>query len=121
MPSVGKLAEKTDKYIGYFSVLPSGYPDDDFPTEPITFLVGDTYLDAWEATRRVNRSIRAASPKATTKGFEVHERIPIKFGGNPDDKSNRIILPIEMHKAYTAFWSKVQADVESGSNWNNQI
>lgn len=41
--------------------------------------------------------------------MEIHEIHPVKFGGSPTDLSNKIAIPIDVHrKLVTPWWNKLE-------------
>jgi toxin YxiD len=59
-------------------------------------LVGKEYDNARETANRINRKIRDADP-AAHMDRQVHEIHPVKFGGDPVDPANKIILSPQDH------------------------
>jgi filamentous hemagglutinin len=62
---------------------------------------------ARKAANAANSKIRSANPELY-KGMEIHEIHPVKFGGSPTDLSNKIAIPIDVHrKLVTPWWNKL--------------
>ena len=40
-------------------------------------------------------------------GKEVHDILPIVFGGRPNDKANQALVPSEKHAELSVFWNRV--------------
>jgi hypothetical protein len=46
-------------------------------------------------------------------GFmDIHEVQPVKFGGDPVDSANKTLIERPRHWEVTAWWKKLQNDVE---------
>jgi hypothetical protein len=54
--------------------------------------------------RRVNTEAYA--------GKQIHEVLPVKFGGNPTDPANKIALTPGQHAELTNFWNQLLRDVK---------
>lgn len=47
------------------------------------------------------------------KNVDIHEIHPVKFGGDPTDMNNKVVLPREIHRKYvTPWWNRLQRDLE---------
>lgn len=100
--------------MGSFSVVDwSGYPS--FlprPTGPMRLLTGDEYLAARRAADSTNAALREGFGLRGV-GMDVHEILPIKFGGSPVDPLNKMLLPSYLHRqTVTPFWNNLQRNVE---------
>jgi hypothetical protein len=90
----------------------SGYPEYvRRPKGPFRSIEGAEYDEARRAANRINRKLHNADP-GTYKGYEIHEIHPVKFGGSPDDLSNKILLSPKDHYRVSAWWMKHQRYVE---------
>jgi hypothetical protein len=50
-------------------------------------------------------------------GKEIHEILPVKFGGDPTARANKIILTAQQHRAVTAWWNQLQRDIDDALKW----
>jgi hypothetical protein len=93
---------------GAFSIIDwTGYPEGiPKPTGPFRLLEEHEYDPARTAANNANRRIRRAA--SSLKGKEVHEIHPVKFGGDPTDPTNKMILPKEEHLDLTLWWARFQ-------------
>ena len=64
------------------------------------------------ANRLVRADARAAGIDPT--GMEVHEKLPVKFGGDPVDPNNKVLLPAEIHREITSWWAALLRSMEGG-------
>ena len=47
------------------------------------------------------------------EGHEIHEIIPVKYGGSPTDSANKAYLPRGVHRSeVTPWWNRLQRDLE---------
>jgi filamentous hemagglutinin len=44
--------------------------------------------------------------------MDIHEVQPVKFGGDPVDSANKTLIERPRHWEVTAWWKKLQNDVE---------
>lgn len=92
----------------------SGYPSSvPLPSTNTTYrLVSGAEYDA--ARRLANQAnARLSRSGVVPKGYEVHEIVPIKFGGSPTDLSNKIFLPASLHRGQvTPWWNQLQRTIQ---------
>src|SRR5688572_6802124 len=85
----------------------TGYPDGvPRPPGPYRLLEGEEYAAARAAANKANAAIRKADP-AKYAGKQIHEILPVKFGGSPTDPANKVALTPTEHARYTTFWNRV--------------
>ena len=87
-----------------------GYPDGPKPQGPFRVLKGEEYEAAKQAKMQANKVIHDSN--SDLAGLHIHEIHPVKFGGDPVDSSNKIVLTKQEHAAYTAFWNRLQNKLE---------
>ena len=95
----------------------SDYPDDYVPmpdTDTVwTLRIGDDYEKARDAADTVNKAIRKKDNYHSKNQLEIHEIIPVKFGGSPTDISNKVGIQGKAHRRYvTPWWNSIQAEAE---------
>jgi len=96
---------------GYFSIRNwKGYPKGPKPKGPFRIIKGGKYNKSRNFANRVNARIHRKNPKL--KGKHIHEIHPVKFGGSPVKKKNKIVLTPKKHWKYNAFWRKLQHRIE---------
>jgi LysM repeat protein len=98
---------------GEFSVLDwTGYPEGvPTPEGPFRLLEGSEYDAARNAANAANKAIRA-DQDLIGQPVDVHEIQPVKFGGDPADPANKIILPRDVHRQQvTPWWNQLQRDI----------
>lgn len=98
---------------GAFSILDwSGYPSSlPRPQGPFRLLPDYEY----ERARTLGDDGSDAFRKAHSleaKGKQVHHIHPIKFGGDPTDPSNLILLTRKEHALYTTWWQRIQLQLQ---------
>jgi hypothetical protein len=95
---------------GEFSIIDwSGYPDGPVPKpegETFRLLTGTEYTNARKSADAANAALHNANPD--WDGLEIHEIVPVKFGGSPTDISNKIPLAPKVHDLYTTWWNRMQ-------------
>jgi len=100
---------------GTFSVsdwtdYPDGVPR---PPQGSTFrlISGGEYQDARRLANNTNARLRRSG--VVPSGFEIHEIIPVKYGGSPTNLDNKVFLPRGIHRgSVTPWWNRLQRDVE---------
>jgi hypothetical protein len=119
LPTRAPLRAEGDQQPGELNPLPfkegsfsirdwTDYPD--FlrkPEGPFRLLEGEDYEAARYAADRANQRIRRADP-AAHKDMQVHEIHPVKFGGNPTDRANKIVLPAGTHRLANRWWDRLR-------------
>ena len=98
---------------GEFSIIDwTGYPEYlPKPAGPFRLIDGVEYRTNRDLADKINRAWRRRDPLLKDK--EVHEIHTIKFGGNPNDQSNKIPLSVEEHRAATEWWRRLQYYMET--------
>ncbi|MFN0011305.1 MAG: hypothetical protein ACKVS8_06640 [Phycisphaerales bacterium] len=79
------------------------------PNGPFRLLNGAEYEQARRAADGANAAMRKRVGQAA-KGMEVHDIHPIKFGGNPTDPNNKMLLPVAQHREVSRWWNKVMRE-----------
>lgn len=100
---------------GTFSVsdwtgYPSGVPR---PPEGTTYrlLTGSEYTEARRLANNANAQLRRSG--VVPEGHEIHEIVPVKYGGSPTDPANKVYLPRGVHRSeVTPWWNRLQRDLE---------
>jgi hypothetical protein len=101
---------------GSFSISDwSGYPDNVVPRPngPFRLLHGKEYDTARKTANRVNQKTRDANPLAYV-GKQIHEIHTVKFGGDPIDPKNKIVLSAEDHRRVSRWWERQKWNVRRG-------
>lgn len=113
--SIGSPSPRQTRYAdGSFSVsdwsgYPSGVPR---PPSGATFriLTGSEYAAARALANSTNQRIRRQTN--IPPGHEIHEIIPVKFGGSPTDMANKVLLPRGVHRSQvTPWWNRLRRDL----------
>ena len=94
---------------GEFSISDwDGYPAGNVPkpTGPFRLIEGAEYDAARALANRTNEALKVSG--VFPRGYDVHEIIPVKFGGSPTDLSNKIALLRGQHSPYTTFWNRLR-------------
>jgi RHS repeat-associated protein len=84
------------------------YPGAHATTKELTLLAGDAYKSARDAADTVNDFLRDGIRGHLTKKRQIHENIPVKFGGDPIDPSNKIIINTTSHRKINSYWKELQ-------------
>jgi hypothetical protein len=100
---------------GTFSVsdwtgYPAGVPR---PPEGTTYRLvsGSEYAEARRLADNANAQLRRQG--VVPQGYEIHEIVPVKYGGSPTDPANKVYLPAGTHrKEVTPWWNRLQRDLE---------
>lgn len=83
-----------------------GYPNSvPKPTGFFVILEGGAYVDARRRANQANAALHGEHPEWA--GLEIHEVHPVKFGGDPEDVSNKVALTPEIHRQCTNFWNNL--------------
>jgi len=101
---------------GSFSILNwEGYPSNiPKPKGPFKLIAGDEYAAARTAADKANGRLRV-NLNLRNSGVDIHEVIPVKFGGSPTNINNKIFIQKNpTHIQLNNFWKRVQRNVESG-------
>ncbi|WP_025144874.1 DUF6443 domain-containing protein [Pedobacter jeongneungensis] len=99
---------------GTFSIWNwQGYPKDlAKPRGPFNLLYGQDYLNARNAANSANRKL-SLELELKGKEIDIHELIPVKFGGSPNDIQNKVLLDKSFHRQkVTPFWNNIQRSIE---------
>jgi toxin YxiD len=119
----GKISNRVVKYIGIkdiedlgngrFKIISwDGYLGDIKPDGPFLIIEGDEYIISRKQADRINAKLRKQNSKLD--GMQVHEINPVKFGGNPIDINNKIIMTTNEHILFTVFWNRLLNRIERG-------
>jgi RHS repeat-associated protein len=81
------------------------------PRGPYRLLQGGAYDNALADKKAANAVYRDAR-EIRGIDFQVHEILPVKFGGSPTDPLNKVVLPTHVHSEYTTWWRRIQDHVE---------
>jgi hypothetical protein len=76
-------------------------------------LEGQEYEAARKAANRIDKKTRDKDP-AAHQDMEIHEIHPIKFGGDPIDKANKMLLSKEEHRRVTDWWEWHRRNLQRG-------
>lgn len=100
---------------GSFSVSDwTRYPSDvPRPPDGTTYrlLTGSEYEEARRLANNANAKLRRDG--IVPEGHEIHEIIPVKYGGSPTDPANKVYLPRGVHRSeVTPWWNRLQRDLE---------
>ncbi|WP_204903107.1 hypothetical protein, partial [Pseudomonas syringae] len=98
---------------GSFSISDwTGYPEGvPAPQGPFRLLEGAEYNAARNAANKANNTIRREQG-LVGQPVDVHEINPVKFGGNPTESANKVILPRDVHRQQvTPWWNQLQKDL----------
>ena len=109
----GAASKVSGKLDGSFSVSNwEGYPSGGVkPEGPFRLLEGQEYSNSRDLANSTNSAIRKADPESF-RGLQIHEIHPIKFGGNPTNMSNKILLTPAEHAQYTNFWNSMMRGIK---------
>ncbi len=88
---------------------PTGVPK---PSGPFVLLEGAEYQAARRLANNANRSLHRQHPEWGSN--PIHEIHPVKFGGSPTDPANKIVLDPSVHHKVSAFWKRLQTELEKG-------
>jgi len=73
---------------------------------PFRILEGEEYIEARARADAANKALHRMYPEL--KGYEIHEIVPVKWGGSPTDLSNKIALLPGEHRPFTFWWAGQQ-------------
>jgi filamentous hemagglutinin len=90
--------------------FPAGVPR---PTGPINLLEGEAYDAARLAANRVNRSLSRGFG-LNQADYQIHQIVPVKFGGSPTALSNKVGLLDTLHSQVTTWFGRLQRLIEGG-------
>jgi filamentous hemagglutinin len=88
--------------------FPAGVPR---PTGPINLLEGEAYDAAVLAKKAANQPLSRGFGLGPA-GYDVHEIVPVKFGGSPTALSNKVGLPRTLHYEVTSWFKSLQQLIE---------
>ena len=100
---------------GSFSVSDwTGYPAS-VPRPPVgtvyRLLSGTEYAEARKLANSANAQLRRQG--GVPVGYEIHEIVPVKYGGSPTDPANKVYLPRATHRSeMTPWWNRLQMDLK---------
>ncbi|UCI06253.1 hypothetical protein [Mesorhizobium sp. B1-1-8] len=91
-------------WTGYPALIPK-------PKGPFRLLEGTEYNAARNAANKANRIIRREQG-LVGQSVDVHEINPVRFGGNPIDPTNKIVLSRDVHRQQaTPWWNQLLKDL----------
>jgi hypothetical protein len=94
--------------IADWSGYPAGVPR---PNGPFWLREGADYEAARGDANLANRALRKLMG-VVGDPVEVHEIQPVKFGGNPTDPANKVVLPRDLHRQQvTPWWNQLLRDI----------
>jgi hypothetical protein len=96
-----------DFSISDWSEYPSFLPR---PIGPFRLLEGEEYDVARRAATLANRALHRAN--RSFADLEIHETVPVKFGGDPVDPANKIALPQSLHNEATRWWNQLMGWIQ---------
>jgi RHS repeat-associated protein len=102
---------------GEFSILNwEGYPSNvPKPKGPFKIITGEMYEAARITANKANAKLRKDLNLSNT-GVDIHEIIPVKFGGSPTNIQNKVFIQnTPTHKQLNKFWRNIQNDVQKGN------
>ena len=88
--------------------FPAGVPR---PTGPINLIDGAAYEAARASANTFNRSMSRRFGLGPA-GYEIHEIVPVKFGGSPTALSNKVGLLDTLHSEVTTWFGRLQRLIE---------
>ena len=88
--------------------FPAGVPR---PTGPISLLEGEAYDAARASANSFNRSMSRRFGLGSAD-YEIHEIVPVKFGGSPTGMSNKVGLLDTLHSEVTTWFGRLQRLIE---------
>jgi len=92
---------------------PAGLPR---PAGPLRFLDPAEYEAARKEANAANAKIRRELD-LFGQPVDVHEVQPVRFGGDPVDPANKVLLPRDVHqRQVTPWWNTLQRYVQGGMN-----
>jgi RHS repeat-associated protein len=105
--SAATVATPAEAAAAEFSIVDwAGYPAElPKPAGPFRVLQGDEYQEARVAADKANRALHTGDPSLA--GKQIHEIHPVKFGGDPVDRANKIALTRQEHARVTTWWNRL--------------
>jgi RHS repeat-associated protein len=94
-----------------WGTFPAGVPR---PTGPINLLTGDAYTAARQAANAANRPLSQGFGLGPAD-FQIHEIVPVKFGGSPTALSNKVGVYAPVHRQVSAWFNRLQRLMEGGN------
>jgi hypothetical protein len=79
------------------------------PSEKLKVLQGQEYFKARTAANNANAKIHRSDP--SSKGKEIHEKDPVKFGGSPTNPANKVQLTPKAHKEITTWFNQLLREI----------
>jgi filamentous hemagglutinin len=90
--------------------FPAGVPR---PSGPINLIDGLMYDAAVAAKKAANRPLSEGFGLGPA-GYDVHEIVPVKYGGSPTDLANKAGVYRPIHRQVTAWFNRLQRLIEGG-------
>jgi len=81
-----------------------------FSNSPVELISDELYQERLREKNNANRKLHLTDPEAA--GKDIHEIKPVRFGGSPTDRTNKIYLDPKDHKKCTRYWNKLQNDIK---------
>lgn len=82
------------------------------PEGTYRILTGEEYDLARATADATNDAIREAYGLRGS-GMDIHEIKPVKFGGSPTDRANKVLIDSDKHRrTVTPWWNQLQREVE---------
>lgn len=92
------------------------FPGLKVPSQPLTLLDKTAHKLAEVDKIAANKNLRRVG-NLKGSGLDVHEQVPIKFGGNAVDWGNKILINERVHeKRVTPWWNELQGWLEGRRN-----
>jgi filamentous hemagglutinin len=88
--------------------FPAGAPR---PTGPINLIEGEALVAARAAAKKINGKLSRGF-KLGPAGVDIHEIVPLKFGGSPTDLANKVGLHESVHSRVTTWFGRLQRLLE---------
>ena len=94
--------------LAFWAKYPSWAPK---PDGALRVLSGAEYDAARSAANSANAALRRGDAEAYA-GKQIHEILPVKFGGSSTDPANKIALTPAQHAELTNFWNQLLRDLK---------
>ena len=90
----------------------SGYPASVSarPDGVLRLISGEEYNLARRAANNANAKLR--NQWNLTSNQQIHEVIPVNFGGSPTNVANKTVVTKEQHKALNTWWGRIKKAVK---------
>jgi hypothetical protein len=82
------------------------------PQNTVYRLLSDSeYQSARRLANNANRAFRVENGLLGNSSAQVHEIVPVKFGGDPVAHANKVVLEQSFHRLVTTAWSALQTAI----------